>query len=42
MREAAAALPEVDPLEAEDEPDDIPDPEEAVDEPDAMLEEAEA
>ena len=42
VREAAAALPEVDPLEAEDEPDDIPDPEEAVDETDAMLEEAEA
>ena len=42
VREAAAALPEVDPLEAEDEPDDIPDPEEAVDELNAMLEEAEA
>ena len=26
VRDAAAALPEIDPLEAEDEPDDIPDP----------------
>ena len=42
VREAAAALPEVDPLEAEDVPDDIPDPEEAVDELDGVLEEAEA
>ena len=42
VREAAATLPEVDPLEAEDELDDIPDPEEAVDELDGVLEEAEA
>ena len=38
VREAAAALPEVDPLEAEDEPD----AEETADESDAVLEEAEA
>ena len=44
VREAAAALPEVDPLEAEDESDDAIDAhaEEAVDELNAVLEEAEA
>ena len=43
VREAAAALPEVDPLEAEDEPDDALDAdlEESAHEPDAVLEEAE-
>ena len=44
VREAAAALPEVDPLEAEDVPDDAidADAEEAAHELDAVLEEAEA
>ena len=44
VREAAAALPEVDPLEAEDEPDAAIDvgAEEAVDELEDVLEEAEA
>ena len=43
VREAAAALPEVDPFEAEDEPDDAmgEDAEEAAHELDALLEEAE-
>ena len=42
VREAAAALPEVDPLEAEDEPEGVIDSgsEETVDELDAVLEEA--